>query len=377
MGEATGGWSEREERLLEAVLEQLPVGVALAEAPSGRMLFFNSEAVRLLGHPLLPAQDISDYVRYGALHEDGTPYRPEEHPVALAAVHGLTLRQHRMRYRRSDGRIVHLSVDAAPIRLGDEPCRAVATFQDVTHQVRAEDALRSANQELAQFAAITSHDLQDPLRTVATWLEVLEQRQGDRLDEEGRRILRRVVDSAERMRRLVRHMLELARVEREPSEPRAVCVERTWRRVQADLHSLIAAEGATVVARDPLPVLHVDEAHLERLLRNLLANAIKYRHPERPPHVELRVERAGDRCTFALADNGIGVREDEREEIFDIFRRGSDRQREGTGIGLAVCRRIVERYGGRIRVEPVAGGGSVFRFDLPSAPEAGGERAAG
>jgi len=149
---------------LEAILEQLPVGISLADFPSGQLLFQNAEASRLLGHPLLPSADYGDYARYGATHADGTPYRPEEYPMARAVEDGAEIRGEEMRYRRGDGAVTYLSVDAALVVVDDTPIAAVTSFQDIATRKRAENSLRFLAQASADLAA--SLDYEDTLARV-------------------------------------------------------------------------------------------------------------------------------------------------------------------------------------------------------------------
>src|SRR5713101_5227276 len=196
--------------------------------------------------------------------------------------------------------------------------------------------LERSNKELEQFAYVASHDLQEPLRMVSSYTELLERRYGDKLDDKGRTFINFAVDGAVRMQRLINDLLEFSRVSTrgKPMQP-------------VDVNRVLA-----------------DETQLVQLLQNLVGNAIKFRGGERPL-VHVSAQPGGTECVFAVRDNGIGIAPEYFERIFVIFQRLHARgEYPGTGIGLAVCRRIVERHGGRIWVESAPGQGSTFFFAL-------------
>ncbi len=242
--------------------------------------------------------------------------------------------------------------------------RWFGTNTDVSEQKNTENALRRANADLEQFAYSASHDLQEPIRNVAVYAELLQRRYGDKLDEEGRRALRFMNEGARRMEMLVRDLL-IYRQSSEPSdEPVAeVDANAVLDRAVADLAGTIQETGARVT-RGPLPLVRMREVHLEQLFQNLIGNALKYRGAD-PPKVHVSAERAGDYWRFAVRDNGIGIDPKYREVIFGIFKRlHGGASRSGTGIGLAICQRLVERYGGRIWVESELGKGATFFFTI-------------
>lgn len=254
----------------------------------------------------------------------------------------------------------------------------VVVIRDVTGQARAEAALRPraralarSNAELQQFAYIASHDLQEPLRTIAGFCELLERRYGDRLDETGREFVRFAVDGARRMQSLVRDLLDLSRVTTRgrPFEP--VDCRRIVGQVVADLRGALD-EASGRVELGPLPEVRADGAQLAQLFANLLGNALKYRG-KAPPVVRIWAERCGDGWLFHVADNGIGIDPAFHRQIFEAFRRLHTRDEyPGNGIGLAICKKIVDRHGGWIDVRSEPGRGSDFRFWLPDDPQDAG-----
>lgn len=226
--------------------------------------------------------------------------------------------------------------------------------------------LAHSNEELEQFAYIASHDLQEPLRMVASYVQILERRYKGRLDENADQFIAYAVDGARRMQGLIRDLLEYSRVTTrgKPLRPTAMedVLEMTLRNLQAAID-----EGPAEVTHDPLPSVIGDSIQLGQLLQNLIGNAIKYRG-DTAPRVHVSAQQDGDEWVFSVQDNGIGIDPVYAERIFVIFERlHTQKEYSGTGIGLAVCKRIVERHGGKIWVRSEVGGGATFFFSLPSA----------
>ena len=240
--------------------------------------------------------------------------------------------------------------------------------------LRAQEAaaeLQRSNAELEQFAHVASHDLREPLRMVASYCQLLDERYRDRLDARGLQLLDFAVDGARRMQRLIDDLLDYSRVggATRPFEP--VACNDLVDRVCGDLGAAIR-EADAAVTRDDLPMVRGDPEQLERLFANLLGNAVRFRGTA-PPRVHVSGGPAAAGWEFAVADNGIGIPPEHAERVFQMFQRLHARDAyPGDGIGLAIAKRIVERHGGRIWVEPGSAGGSVFRFTLaPSEREEG------
>ncbi|WP_336360150.1 PAS domain S-box protein [Haladaptatus sp. ZSTT2] len=226
------------------------------------------------------------------------------------------------------------------------------------------EELKESNERLEQFAYIASHDLQEPLRMVSNYLQLIERRYSGALDEDGREFIEFAVDGAERMRTMINDLLRYSRVdtETEPFEP--TDSEAVVERVLSNLQMQIEQTGIEV-AVESLPTVIADRNQLEQVFQNLLSNAIKYRSDE-APRVEIDVTERETDWLFAISDNGIGIAADRQDRIFEVFRRLHSREEyPGTGIGLALCRKIVERHDGRIWVESTPGEGSTFYFTLP------------
>ncbi|MFQ6047619.1 MAG: ATP-binding protein [Gemmatimonadales bacterium] len=224
--------------------------------------------------------------------------------------------------------------------------------------------LERRNGELEQFAYVSSHDLQEPLRMVASFTQLLAERYGERLDDEAREFIGFAVDGARRMQRLINDLLEYSRVTTRGREFGSVALGRLLEEVVTDLRVAVEESGARV-SWGELPTVMGDETQLAQVFRNLISNAIKFRGDE-PPVVEITAERRGDEWLVAVRDNGIGVPSEQAERVFVIFQRLHGRtEYPGTGIGLSISKRIVERHGGRVWVEPASPRGSVFYFTLP------------
>ncbi|EME70269.1 Signal transduction histidine kinase [Paramagnetospirillum caucaseum] len=238
----------------------------------------------------------------------------------------------------------------------------------VEHRERQSALLRdldTSNRELEQFAYIASHDLREPLRMITSYLGLLERRYTALLDEDGRQFLDFARDGAKRMDLMVLDLLEFSRVGRVRDPLATVALADVIAAALDNLRMPIEESGATLSIPADLPTITGSGGELVRLFQNLIGNAVKYRHPDRPPVITVSAQR-GDRVwVCAVADNGIGIAPEYFERIFDIFQRLHSRNEyEGTGIGLALCRKIVEHHGGRIWVESEPGKGSCFRFTL-------------
>jgi signal transduction histidine kinase len=231
--------------------------------------------------------------------------------------------------------------------------------------------LERSNSELEQFAYVASHDLQEPLRKVASFCELIETRYDDQLDERGRQYIAFAVDGATRMQALINDLLAFSRVGRLSSDHAPVDMNRTFASAVADLGPAIADGGATVTA-GPLPTVTGDAVLLAAVLANLIGNAVKFRRPEVPARVAITARADGDKWEFTCDDNGIGIDAEYAERIFVIFQRLHPKTAyPGTGIGLAMCRKIIEFHGGRIWLDVSDGDGSRFRFTLPRTEPAG------
>jgi signal transduction histidine kinase len=225
-------------------------------------------------------------------------------------------------------------------------------------------ALERSNSDLEQFAYVASHDLQEPLRKVASFCQLLERRYKGQLDERGEQYIAFAVDGAKRMQSLINDLLSFSRVGRRTGEPVVLDSGRLLDQALGNLAALLEETGARV-ERGELPEVRGEATLLTAVLQNLVNNALKF-HNEESPVVRVEAERDGDEWLFSVTDNGIGIEEQYADRIFAIFQRlHSKTAYSGTGIGLAMCRKIVEHHGGRIWLDTAYTGGSRFRFTLP------------
>jgi hypothetical protein len=227
------------------------------------------------------------------------------------------------------------------------------------------EALQRSNDELRQFAYIASHDLQEPLRTISSYLQLIENRYPEKLDEDGREFIAFAVDAAARMKDLIHALLSYSRVEAQMRPFVMVDCQQVIEELQKFLAVSIDEAGATIRV-DPLPCVKGDKDLLLQLFQNLIGNAIKYRG-ENKPEIHIGTKREKAFWVFSVQDNGIGIEPQYLERIFVIFQRLHHRnQYSGTGIGLAVCKKVVELHGGRIWAESQAGQGTQILFTIPA-----------
>ena len=261
---------------------------------------------------------------------------------------------------------------AATLREPDGRVAAtVVQGQDVTARVEAERRLRAvidelevSNEGLERYAYAASHDLQEPIRTVVSHVQLLQRRYGDQLDEDADEILGYIVEGGLRMQRLVQDLLLLSRIgaKKRPFEP--VDVEQVLLDVLRDHRHQIRELGA-LVHHDPLPVVCGDPAELPLVFAHLLQNSLKFRSDE-PPRIRITAERDDAWWRFSVEDNGIGIEPEYFDRIFVLFQRLHTRERyAGTGIGLPIVKKVIERHGGRCWVASTPGAGATFFFTLP------------
>jgi len=267
----------------------------------------------------------------------------------------------------------------------------IAVQQEMTQRKRAEDEVRQANQgleervaertaeldrhakelarsnsELEQFAYVASHDLQEPLRMVASFTQLLGKRYGDKLDSDGRDFIHYAVDGANRMQNLISDLLSFSRIETQEKVFESTSCDFVLNRALGNL-ALTIEESDAEITWGALPQVMGDAKQLSQVFQNLIANAIKFRG-DKPPKVEIQAEADADNWKISVRDNGIGISPEQASRIFVIFQRLHTRtEYPGTGIGLSICKKIVERHGGRIWMEGSPGEGSAFFFTLPMA----------
>jgi PAS domain S-box-containing protein len=280
-----------------------------------------------------------------------SPLQAEEGPLVISAIRDITER------RKNENEIRELNV-----RLEQ---RVAERTQEL---LESNEALRQSNDDLNQFAFVATHDLQEPLRTISLYSQILERRYSGHLDEKAHQHISFIVDGAQRMETLLRDLLAYSRVGSSTEGPAtlvdcAAALEKVLLNLQASIH-----ESGATVSVEALPTVEAHEVRLVQLFQNLVGNAIKYRGGDLP-RIHISAQRQEAHWLFSVRDNGIGIKPEYAKQVFGIFRRLHGNAYRGTGIGLAICQRIVEGYGGRIWVESKPGEGSVFQFTLPADPQ--------
>jgi len=271
---------------------------------------------------------------------------------------------------RKDGSTLIMEICAREIPYKGQMAR-VATVRDITERKHAErelcttlEELERSNRELEEFAYVASHDLQEPLRMVASYMKLLERRYKGKIDVNADKFIAYAVGGAIRMQTLINDLLTYSRVGKRKKEYKSVNCDDVLEQVVIDLDKAIKRSMA-LVTHDPLPIIIADDIQIGQVLQNLISNAIKFQGNERP-EVHISAEKNGTNWLFSVRDNGIGIDMKHAEPIFKIFQRLHVKNNYvGTGIGLAICKRVVERHGGRIWVESKEGKGSTFYFTIP------------
>jgi len=271
---------------------------------------------------------------------------------------------------RRDGSEFPLEIGLTPVR-ANQALFVLATVVDISERsqqaaalLQAYDALLRSNLDLQQFAYAASHDLQTPLRSIASFLDLLQRHYAMQFDDRAGAWIRRAIDAARQLQTLIQNLLDYSRIDAQahPFEPVSMIevFEHCIDLLDASIH-----EAAAEVRRGPLPIVMGDRSQLVQVMLNLIGNALKYRGPG-PLRVRVSAECIDGHWRFAVADNGIGIAPQHRQRIFEIFRRLHTAQEiPGTGIGLAICRRVIHRHGGEIWVESEPDRGSTFYFTLP------------
>jgi PAS domain S-box-containing protein len=347
--------------LIEASLDPL-----VTIGPNGNITDANAATESATGCPRaqLIGTDFSDYFT---------------EPAQARAVYQQVFREGSVRdypldLRHRDGRVTSVLYNAAVYR--DEQAKitgVLAAARDITQRKRAEEQIRlftedlkRRNQELEQFAYVASHDLQEPLRAMSSFSELLAERYRGKLDPDADEFIGFIVDGGRRMQKLIEGLLSYSRVGTRGQPLKPVDCEQVFEAARSNLELAIRESGARL-RHEPLPTVLGDELQLVQLFQNLLSNAIKFRPPGQPPQIEVSAAPGQARWTLTFRDNGIGIEPQFFNRLFIIFQRLHSQDRYGgTGIGLAVCKKIVERHGGRIWIESALGRGSAFHLTLPA-----------
>ncbi len=359
---------------------------AFEDAPIGMALFGVSAADR--ARPLQVNHTMCEITGLAARELEATTLEQVTHPYDLDAEQPLLDRllsgeipnyQLEKRFLRGDGKTVWVMYNASTVH--DSSGRllyGIAQVQDITRRKETEDRLarvaaelerratelERSNADLQEFAYVASHDLSEPLRMVSSYTQLLARRYGDQLDSDAHEFIGFAVDGVNRMQRLIDDLLAYSRAGTQEYRIGPVDCEDLVRDTLAGMQTTISEAGATVTVED-LPTVRGDEGQLRQLFQNLIGNGIKFRADD-PPQVRVSAEREGSAWRFGVEDNGIGIDPRHAERIFSVFKRLHTREKyPGSGVGLSICKRIVERHQGRIWVEQSVLGGSRFCFTIP------------
>lgn len=360
--------------LLQTLLDSLGGGVIAADNTNGIFLF-NPAAEQLLGLGETDTSPDEWPDVYGVFYEDGvTPFLPEEQPL-VQAMNGNVVEGVTMFIRNPhvpDGTFINVNgrplVDEAGHVWG-----GIVAFIDISSRIRDERMvkryaaeLQRSNDELRSFAHIASHDLSAPIRTIANYLDLFTRRYGKDVPESGLAFLERARLSTTHINMLIQDLLDYSSVDTSNKALVDVDLQSVLNKMLELLSSDISTTGAQITS-DPMPVVKGDRGQLSQLLQNLLSNALKYRLADQAPQIHVGARQEANMWVFSVADDGIGIDPSYHEKVMQIFQRLHSRSDyAGTGIGLAICKRIVDRHGGTIWLESEAGQGATFFFTLPT-----------
>ena len=357
--------SERRFRLITETIDDV---FWISDPELRKILYVSPAYERIWGRP-------TDQV-----YEDPSSFLAAIHPDDGAKVYAGLARMKsgvafelEFRIVRPDGTVAWIWEQAFPVRdaTGKLECY-IGIAQDITERKAMEEAIRvhseklaRSNEELERFAYVASHDLQEPLRMVTSFTQLLANRYSGRLDETADRYIHYAVDGAKRMQQLIADLLAYSRVESKELDLRQIDCGAVVSAALRNLQVAIEESGASIDT-GPLPALWADQGQLTQVFQNLLANAIKFRKVEECPRIHISSVDSDGEWTISVQDNGIGIEPQHAERVFRMFQRLHTRDEyPGTGIGLAVCRKVVERLGGKLWVESEPGAGSTFRFTIP------------
>jgi PAS domain S-box-containing protein len=371
--------NQHQSKLLKTIVDNVPAGILVADA-DGRILMTNDAATLIYSQlaPYMDGQPLPEGLHI--FQADGTPLEISQLPLFSSLRRGESLLNHELVIQWPDGRRDYLLVHCAPIR-GEqgEISGVMCMFQDITGIKQIERSLAEytrrlerSNKDLEDFAFIASHDLQAPLRKIASFAASLRRSAPARLNEQEIDYLERIIHSAEHLTAMLKDLLAFSRVHTKTQPFRPVDLNLVMKAVLTDLEYDLERSGGKVEV-DPLPVVTGEPTQLHQLLMNVVHNAIKFHRPGVPPQVRVSsrlVEKAGGMVStlveIQVQDNGIGFDPDSAGRLFQPFHRLVGRSEfEGSGIGLAICRKIVERHGGTISAHSQPGQGSIFTVRLP------------
>ncbi|MBI3445943.1 MAG: PAS domain S-box protein [Magnetospirillum sp.] len=353
--------------MLNRAVEQSPVSIVITDLRAD-IQYVNSSFLRVTGYAMDEVIGRNPRI----LRSDKTP--PETYEAMWAALAAGDKWEGELVNRRKNGDLYWELATIQPIQnIEGVITNYLAIKADITEQKNAAaklaelvDELSRSNEELEQFAYVASHDLRQPLRMITAYMGLLEKKLGASFDQDARDFFGFAIDGARRLDRMIVDLLEYSRIGRLSTSMAPIDLTEVLRESVRHLEVAAAETGAEIVVPEQLPTISGDATELVRLFQNLIGNAIKYMPAERRPRIEIICEDKGSQWVVGVKDNGIGIQADDLKRVFGIFQRLVAREQyEGTGIGLAVCRKIAEHHGGHIWVESEVGVGSTFLVALP------------
>jgi PAS domain S-box-containing protein len=377
------------ETQFQALIQNMTSAVALID-DSGKFAVVNHSFMNMFG--LDDEMDIlnvnsQDWDMWKVYGEDNKLLDVDEHPVRKVAITGEPVKNQLVSVKNpGDDKLTTMLISAEPLKNRDGSIQmTICTYYDITERKKSEESLKFANSELMrtqnilqetinklevsnteleQFAYIASHDLQEPLRMVASFTQLLEMKYRDELDEEALEYISFAVDGAKRMKALINDLLAYSRVTSKKREISQVNLDKVIDEALFNLE-LDIEENQAIISREPFPTIKCDSSQMIQVFQNLIGNALKYRS-EITPEIHLSAQEKADEWIFNIKDNGIGIESEYNSQVFQIFRRlHTQEEYQGTGIGLAITKRIIENHSGNIWVESDGKIGSVFSFRLP------------
>lgn len=364
--------NESELRLLTSVLNSISDGVMVSNL-DGRFVLMNPAARRITG--INQVDENKDWsTLFGCYSPDGRTLLDSDKLPLIRAMHGESTDEIEMVLKNPAlSTAITIEISGKPLLSPDGigHIGGIIVFRDITSRRNIEDEIRRSQEELQQFAYIAAHDLQEPLRTITGYLSLLTERCASLLQESnGEKYVTKAVEGARRMQTLIEDLLTYARISSKQHLVGPVNLGEIIATVMADLSASIHETGTTIKMQK-MPRVLADRSQLRQLFQNIISNSIKYR--AKPPEIEITATPYRAFYKISVADNGIGFEMEYANRIFLIFQRLHGRtQYDGTGIGLAICKRIIEKHGGEIWVESALGKGTTFHFTLPRTPEDGG-----
>ena len=338
----------------------------------GKHTFVNPAAAQMLGYTVNELIGRHSHTLWHYKKSDGSSYPVEECPIYAAYKDGRVHHRDDEVFWRKDGTCFPVTYTSTPIIEDGNIVGAVVTFRDITERKQAEEELKKLSDELArsnadlqQFAYTASHDLQEPIMVVAGFVNLLAKRYKGKLDEKADEFIEHAIDGTKRMQVLIKDLLDYSRVGSTGTSFTPTDCLSALDKAVFNLQIALKESGA-VITHDDLPTVMADSSQLTRLFQNLISNAIKFRGKE-APKIHISAKQKEDEWIFSFKDNGIGIDPKFSDQIFVMFQRlHTKKEYPGTGIGLATCKKIIERHGGRIWVESDTEKGSTFFFSIPT-----------